>query len=255
MAALLGAGIVAEKLPGKEGMVSLQVAEAQFSPAISLMNAEGLPREKYARMGDVFRKEGLISSPLEERARYLWALSQELSATLSQIDNVIKARVHVVLPERSSGSDPAMPSSAAVFIKYKTGFNHEDVIPQVKRLVASSIPGLTLEKVTVVMLPAVMPTDPNPAAEAGIPKVFSQTSNSPGKITNASSVAKEHRLWIWAGCTALLVSLSAIAGLAWRKWGHVVQQKETSGSIGTGNPPSASGTAAVMREQPGNSET
>jgi type III secretion protein J len=98
LSALADAGIVARKQDGKEGMVSLAVDQRQIGKAISLLHSEGLPRERFAKMGEVFRKEGLISSPLEERARYLWALSQELSATVSQIDGVLKARVHVVLP-------------------------------------------------------------------------------------------------------------------------------------------------------------
>lgn len=161
LAALLEANIRARKIAGREGMVTLQVEQSKMSRAIATLEAEGLPRERYARMGEVFRKEGLISSPLEERARYLWALSQELSATIAYIDGVVKARVHVVLPERSSGSDPAMPSSAAVFIKYRHGYNIDDSIPQIKRLVANSIPGLSNEKVSVVLLQAM----PRPPAE------------------------------------------------------------------------------------------
>ena len=93
MAALIEAGLSAEKHPGKDGLVSLSIEQSQFARAIALLNAEGLPHEKYVKMGDVFRKEGMISSPLEERARYLWALSQELSATVSQIDGVIKVEL------------------------------------------------------------------------------------------------------------------------------------------------------------------
>ncbi|MDR6536922.1 type III secretion system inner membrane ring lipoprotein SctJ [Variovorax soli] len=153
LAALKETGIDARKVPGKEG-VNLEVTQPSVARAIAYLNAEGLPRERRSNMGDVFRKEGLISSPLEERARYLWALSQELSETISQIDGVVRARVHVVLPERSAGSDPAMPSSAAVFVKYRRGANLEDATPQIRRLVASSIPGLQADKVTVVLVAA-----------------------------------------------------------------------------------------------------
>lgn len=156
LAALLESGVKATKLPGKDGMVGLEVESSEVARSIAILRAEGLPKERYAKMGEVFRKEGLISSPLEERARYLWALSQELSATISQIDGVIKARVHVVLPERSSSSDPTLPSSAAVFIKHKSGVMLDDSVPQIKRLVANSIPGLSADKVTVVLLPAVI---------------------------------------------------------------------------------------------------
>ena len=210
LAVLLQAGIAAGKLPGKEGVVSLDVEQSQVARAITILNAEGLPHERYAKMGDVFRKEGLISSPLEERARYLWALSQELSATVSQIDGVIKARVHVVLPERSSGGDPAMPSSAAVFIKHKAGYNLDDAIPQVKRLVSNSIPGLSADKVTVVMLAA----SPRPAepASSPVPAVL-------GAMTGDGKAANPYL--IWGACVLVLLLLAVLGFFAWQRWGKL----------------------------------
>lgn len=154
------------KLPGKDGAVNLTVDQSQVARAISVLSAEGMPRERRATMGDVFRKEGLISSPLEERARYLWALSQELSETISQIDGVLRSRVHVVLPERSTGGEAALPSSAGVFVKHRRNVNLEESVPQIKRLVASAIPGLSIEKVSVVLVPATAHTQPQAAAKA-----------------------------------------------------------------------------------------
>jgi type III secretion protein J len=216
MSALLDAGIKATKIPGKEGMVSLTVEQAQVGKAFTSLRTEGLPRERYARMGDVFRKEGLISSPLEERARYLWALSQELGATISQIDGVIKARVHVVLPERSNGSDPAMPSSAAVFIKYRRGYNMDDAIPQIRRLVANSIPGLVPDKVTVVPLAAM----PKPSGDAG------QAGGGARVLGYAVSSEAAAGLWpvIWALLALLLISVGGGAWLAWRIWGEAARR-------------------------------
>jgi type III secretion protein J len=152
LAALSDAGITVQKTPGKDGAVNLTVDQSNVARAIDVLNAEGMPRERRTTMGDVFRKEGLISSPLEERARYLWALSQELSETISQIDGVLRARVHVVLPERSTGGEPALPSSAGVFVKYRRGSDLEESVPQIKKLVAASIPGLTVDKVSVVLV-------------------------------------------------------------------------------------------------------
>jgi type III secretion protein J len=154
LAALLNAGIAADKVPGKDGMVGLRVEQAHVAQAVGTLGALGLPRERFAGMGDVFRKEGLISSPVEERARYLFALSQELSNTLSHIDGVLVARVHLVLPERSTSGEPSLPSSAAVFLKVQPDSNVGDVQPQIRRLVVNSIPGLTTEKVSVVMVPS-----------------------------------------------------------------------------------------------------
>ncbi|HSW06935.1 type III secretion system inner membrane ring lipoprotein SctJ [Aquabacterium sp.] len=154
LAALLAANVQAEKVPGKEGMVGIRVAQGQVAQAVDVLKARGLPRERHAGMGEVFRKEGLISSPLEERARYVFALSQELSGTLSRLDGVLVARVHVVLPERSPAGEETTPSSAAVFIKHQPDANLDTVQPQIRRLVSHAIPGLTGDRVSLVLVPA-----------------------------------------------------------------------------------------------------
>ncbi len=207
LATLLDAGIKAEKIPGKEGNVALRVDKASVARAVETLRAKGLPRERFARMGDVFKKEGLISSPVEERARYLWALSQELAATISQIDGVITARVHVVLPERGSAGDPSIPSTASVFIKHQEGFNLDAVVPQVRRLVTNSIPGLAGDKVTVVMVPSAL-APPSAARE-------SATADVLGIRMEAGSVGA---FWsVVTGLALLFAALLAAAGYgAWR---------------------------------------
>jgi type III secretion protein J len=154
LAALLQAGIPAQKIPGKDGVVSIQVESKDVSRALDSLNALGLPRTPFSGFGNVFKKDGLISSPLEERARYIYSLSQELENTLSQIDGVLSARVHVVLPERGAAGDPSLPSSASVFLKYRPDFDLDPITPQIRRLVTNSIPGLSSEKISVVLVPA-----------------------------------------------------------------------------------------------------
>ena len=155
LAELQKAGISAHKIPGKEGMVGVSIEARQVGRSVDLLRAKGLPRERHAGMGEVFKKEGLISSPLEERARYIFALSQELASTIAQIDGVIVARVHVVLPERAApGETSGTQSTAAVFIKHQDGYNLDTVLPQVRRLVTNSIPGLSAERVSVVLVSA-----------------------------------------------------------------------------------------------------
>ncbi|MFZ2999125.1 MAG: type III secretion inner membrane ring lipoprotein SctJ [Undibacterium umbellatum] len=150
-------GMDARKSSNKEGIV-LSVAEHDISRATRAMIAAGLPRKKSTNLGNIFKKDGMISTPLEERARYIYGLSAELEATLQQFDHVISARVHVVLPERIAPGEPIQPSSAAVFIKYQPPFDEDAAIPKMRNLVASSIPGLSGEegkaKVSVVMVPA-----------------------------------------------------------------------------------------------------
>lgn len=150
--------IRAEKIPAKDGVV-VRVRANDISRAVRTLEAVGLPKVGRSTLGDIFRKEGVISTPLEERARYIYALSQELEATLSKIDGVIVARVHVVLPERVAPGEPVQPASASVFIKHDPRLEPDNIQPRVRRMVASSIPGMAsaienTQKLTVVFVPA-----------------------------------------------------------------------------------------------------
>ncbi|MDW6001951.1 type III secretion system inner membrane ring lipoprotein SctJ [Vibrio mangrovi] len=147
--------IDADKAVTKEG-ITVSVDVADMARAVRLLEAAGLPRKARANMGEVFRKEGVISSPLEERARYIYALSQELESTISQIDGVLVARVHVVLPERVAPGEPVQPASAAVFIKHRPDLDPDVIRPRIERLVRTSIPGLSdkKDKMSVVFVPA-----------------------------------------------------------------------------------------------------
>lgn len=150
--------IRAQKKPAKDGVV-VTVNTNDIGRAVRTLEAVGLPRVARTTMGDTFRKEGVISTPLEERARYIYALSQELEATLSNIDGVIVARVHVVLPERIAPGEPVQPASASVFIKHDSRMDPDNINARVRRMVASSIPGMTIamdnpRKLTVIFVPA-----------------------------------------------------------------------------------------------------
>jgi len=153
IAVLRGAGIDAEK-EVKEGTFSISTSSGDFAQAIRTLSAQGYPRETYDSMGKVFKREGFVSSPLEERARLLHAMSQEISNTLTNIDGVVTARVHLNIPEKNPLSDKPQPASAAVFIKHRPDRNLSGQITQIKALVVNSVEGLAYDNVTVALFPA-----------------------------------------------------------------------------------------------------
>ncbi|PUE49831.1 EscJ/YscJ/HrcJ family type III secretion inner membrane ring protein [Limnohabitans sp. 2KL-17] len=142
VSALIQAGVDGEKVAVPKQGFTVRVAKDELAVAVPHLYNLGLPRNTYQRLGDVFKKDGVVSTPIEERSRYLYALSQELENTLSQIDGVILARVHPVLPERLVPGEPAQPSSCSVLVKHRSDWSPTLYEDRIRRLVVSSIPGL-----------------------------------------------------------------------------------------------------------------
>ena len=151
MAALLDAGIDCHKSPGEEGTWNVTVSESKFAAAVNLLEKAGLPRNAHQGIGEVFKKTGMISSPSEERIRFMDALAQDIAKTISGIDGVVDARVHVVLPENDPFARHVLPSSAAVAIRSRWDADLSDIVPSVKGLVKNAIEGLQYEKIMVTV--------------------------------------------------------------------------------------------------------
>lgn len=151
---LIKGGVQAEKRPAEEGTFSVWVSDAEMATAIELLRADAQPTEHYTDLGTVFARNGLISSPTEERVRLIYGLQQELARTLSQIDGVLLARVHIVVPATDPFDAAAKPSSAAVFLKHREDMNMQVAVPSIKELVVRSVEGLTADTVSVSLFPA-----------------------------------------------------------------------------------------------------
>jgi type III secretion protein J len=165
VAVLRAAGIEADKL-SKEGAFSVVTPPDDFPQAVRTLSAQGYPREEFDSMGKIFKREGFVSSPLEERARLVHALSQEISNTIANIDGVVSARVHLVVPERNPLADKPRPAAASVFIKHRPDKDFASQVAQIKALVVNSIEGLPYDNVTVALFPAESLPLPAPAAPA-----------------------------------------------------------------------------------------
>ncbi len=217
LAVLMRSGINTEKKAEKKGEnFTIRVEESEIPVAIAILKDHGFPRESFATVGELFKKEGLISSPLEERVRFIYSLSQNVQETLSRIDGVVTARVHIVLPENNPFSDEIKPSSASVFIKYLPATHLNEIKSEIKMIVERSIEGLSYEKVSLVMLPAKVSEQSQGVTQWGDLLGYRMPQSS------AESLAK----FVWVAIAVLIVLLASVVYL-----GMWIQRVKKAGTI------------------------
>jgi len=152
-ALLLLAGVDAKRVTQKDGMFAVSVNEEDFAEAVTLIDRSGLPKPDFASMTDVLSDDRLIASPSEERARLNFALAQELSRTVSEIEGVVSARVHLATPSNDPLARRDTKSSASVAIHHRNDFGSAGVVPRIKVLVANAVDGLEYERVSIALFP------------------------------------------------------------------------------------------------------
>ncbi len=197
-------GIPSERIISKDGKYTVRVDDGRFAEAISILNDQGLPKQKFASLGEVFKNDGIVASPVQERAQMIFALSQELSRTISDIDGVLSARVHLVLPENDPLRQQLIPSSASVFIRHTSNTAVSNLTPQVKMLVANGVAGLSYEKVSVVLVPV---DAPEPTSSARADQDFTSFLGLWMHRDSANRAA-----WIFFTMIALLIGAASAAG-------------------------------------------
>lgn len=192
-------GIDADKAPAGDKGWKVMVADGDFARAVQIMERRNLPPAQFQGLGQVFKKESLVSTPTEERARLIHAMSQELERSLMEIDGVLVARVHPVILPHDPLNPKRVAATASVLIKHRAGIDMSGREGMVRGLVAAGIEGLAYDDVRVMMVPA--------EAMAGVGSGSGADKTSAAASQAPSWMPRVPSLYLWA-LAALLTALA-----------------------------------------------
>jgi type III secretion protein J len=153
VAILDSGGITAKRERDTDGNYALTVDGAMVPDAVTILRNAGYPRQRFKSLGDVFANEGLVGTPFEERARFMFALNEELSRTISEIGGIRSARVQVMIPAPDKYASATVPATASVALLFEPGYDLSPLVPNIKSLVAHAVPNLSYDDVSVAMFP------------------------------------------------------------------------------------------------------
>ncbi|MDO9316645.1 MAG: flagellar basal-body MS-ring/collar protein FliF [Gammaproteobacteria bacterium] len=127
------------------------VPAAQVSTLRLQVAAAGITREAGYGYEALDLEQGLGTSQFMEANRYKRSQEGELQRTIMGFRNVQAARVHLATPERSVFVRSSRKPTASVFLTLMSGSDFSDTqVDAIANLVASSVPELTPENVTIV---------------------------------------------------------------------------------------------------------
>ena len=149
-AAQIAQALDTNSIPYKLDAGTITVPADRVHDARLKLAAQGLP-EGDGGFAVMSKEPGFGVSQFMEGARYQHALETELARTISNLQPVEGARVHLALPRQSAFVRDRRPPSASVFLQMKPGRRLEsEQVTAIVNLVASSIPELEADQVTVV---------------------------------------------------------------------------------------------------------
>ncbi len=100
---------------------------------------------------EIFEKTAFGVSEFTQQVNYLRALQGELSRTINSLAAVQSSRIHLALPARSNFLGPEEKPSASVVVDLRPGYRlSPDQVQGIVNLVATSVPKLSSDKVTVI---------------------------------------------------------------------------------------------------------
>jgi flagellar M-ring protein FliF len=130
---------------------AILVASNQIHEARIKLATVGLPKSDEVGLDLLDKSSSIGASRMIEDARYNRALAGELSRSIATLDSVDSARVHLAIPKQSVFIRNQQKPSASVLLNLHPGRTLDDTrIAGIVHLVASSIPGLEADQVTVV---------------------------------------------------------------------------------------------------------
>lgn len=134
----------------ENGGTAIMVPEDRVAALRLELAAGGLPRG--GRVGfEIFDQARIGATEFEQQVNLRRALEGELARSVMSIDGVKAARVHLVLPERRLFTARSEAASASVVVRLgNSGAFARREVAAVVHLVATAVPGLSKDRVSVV---------------------------------------------------------------------------------------------------------
>lgn len=175
------------KVPYRVGAdgTTVEVPESKARELRLELAGAGLPRGGGVGF-ESFDKMRLGATDFEQRVLYRRALEGELARTITTLGAVESARVHLVMPEKSVFISRSEPASGSIALRLHAGRAiGPSEVAAIVHLVASAVPGLEADKITVVTTDGAMLHRPRGSGQGS-------DADNPGGEDDARAISRSY---------------------------------------------------------------
>lgn len=134
----------------KKGGTSIYVPTDRVYDLRLELAGEGIPRGKGIGF-EIFDKTNIGITDFVQRMNFVRAIQGEISRTISQLEEVASARVHIVLPEDELFTEDQKEPTASIAITLKPGaILSNEQVNGIRYLTASAVEGLEPNSITII---------------------------------------------------------------------------------------------------------
>lgn len=224
---LASKNIEAQKVPAikesggasKAQLFDVAVSSSRAAEAMAALNSVGLPRRRSQSLLSLFSAGGLVPSEMQDKIRYQAGLAEQISNTIRKIDGVLDADVQLSFPEENPLNPKAEKGKvvASVYVKHNGVLDdpNSHLDTKLKRLVASSVQGLSYDDVTIIGDRARFSTEANVAQAQRTQKERIDYVKVWGVIVAKNSLSR-FQLFFFTFSLIILILLLLLAWLIWK---------------------------------------
>ncbi len=129
---------------------TIKVPEENVHQMRMEMASKGIPSSGIVGY-EIFDQSTLGMSEFMQKLNFKRALEGELARTIIQQDGIERARVHIVVPQKTVFKSEQEETTASIVVKLKTGYSLDDGnVSAILNLVASSVEGLDQNRVSLL---------------------------------------------------------------------------------------------------------
>jgi flagellar M-ring protein FliF len=150
-------GLILEKLKERKvpykieaGGSVIKAPESQIPELRIELAAGGLPEGGGVGF-EIFDETSISTTDFVQNINYVRAIEGELGRSISQLKEVISAKVHITMPKRSVFIEDQEPAKASIVLKLRPGARVTgNIVPAILHLTAQSVEGLKPENIAIV---------------------------------------------------------------------------------------------------------